>query len=264
MSGVIVRWTIGQTKAREFSPQALDLLDMSVKFGIFVMDGEELDVEYFICHNNLAPETLDKVKGIAGSNGVALVDVNDMLPKELRNNNVKNSWWKFSPPRLDTKKYEIIIDNDVVVWRMPKTLKDAIAKGSLVALTDGVGGYYGKFRQCIQAIDPNLCLNAGLLGLPPDIKMDPREVLKDLPNELFYSEQGFTAFKFAQYPGMKVLIPRSEVEQLNVNAVAPQDLINSYDGGHFCGCSYGHFYFWQNSYAKIVREHYNKVREGMA
>lgn len=260
MKKTVVRWTIGETEARSLSEQALDMLDLSIKFCQLKFDRIFERVKFFVCHNNLSKETLNRVKKITKNNEVNLMDVNDELPKRLKNNKVKNSWWKFAPPRVSPDSYEIIMDNDVLLWDVPDTLMEAHKEESILALTDGKGDYYGDYTRRVKSIDPDLKLNAGLLGLPPEFSFDLGSVDANSLNDFFHSEQGFTALQFLSYQGPKTLISLKEVPQLNVDKIKPTRLISEYKGGHFCGCSYDHFDYWEKLYHKPLTEHYNKIK----
>lgn len=262
MKKLIIRWTLGETNARELSSQALDMLNLSIKFGCLRFKELFREVEFTICHNNLSESNLRNLKEITKRNQITLIDVSDELPERLRNKNVKNSWWKYAPPRLDKKAYEVIMDNDLILWNIPQTLSRAIRQGSLVALTDPAGKFYGDYRMEVENVDSELSLNAGLIGLPPEFVINPLEACKIPLKDFFHSEQGFTALKYAEYNGPKYLIGLDEVHQTNVNPINSQELLSKYDGGHFCGCSYGHFDYWDRLYSSDLKNYYKKCMGG--
>lgn len=252
---IVIRWTFGETLARKTSSQAFTMLDMSVRFAKLIFPY----ARHSICYNNLTADAKRTVRAIGEENDVELLDVSSLLPKWLASKNVKNSWWKYAPQRLDSAKYELVLDNDVILWGVPPTLHEAIRNDAMLALSDGAGQYYGDFLEAVIKNQPNLRLNAGLLGMPqgyhPDIDRLEELQLKDF----FHSEQGFAALNFAEYSSLKFLIPLDEVQQLNINQIPPEDLVSEYYGGHFCGCSYGHFDFWEEKYAKVVEKEYREV-----
>ena len=247
--GVLVRWTFGETKARETSPQAFDMLGCSMRFMRVVLPNADLA----ICHNNASREGLSRLSTMAEENGARLVDASDLLPSELRNVRVKNSWWKYAPARLAPSRYEIVMDNDVVLWSVPPTLRKAIGANQLVALTDGAGQFYGDFLGEVKGLQPDLRLNAGLLGMPPDFGIELKTLGSVRLSDFFHSEQGFAALSYIRYAGKKCLIPLMEVPQLNAVDVSAETLVASHHGGHFCGCSYGHFNFWERKYSREVK-----------
>lgn len=252
---VIIRWTFGETTARPTSPQAINMLRTSVKLAKRLFPSASL----FICHNNLSLEMAKKVLSIGRRNGVELIDVTRMLPKNLRKCQKKNSWWKYALPRMDHNRYEILVDNDVVLWKIPPTVLRGIRDGALVALTDAGGRFYGDLSDKIREADPELTLNAGLLGMPPGFCPN-FDLLEGVTlRDWFHSEQGFTAMNFILHQGPKYLVPLDEVQQLNIHRIPPEELLSSYSGGHFCGCLYGHYDFWEKSYGPIVRRKYLEV-----
>lgn len=247
---LLVRWTFGETKARKISWQAWEMLECSVKFAKILFPKARL----VICANNLSPSVQATLSGISTMNEVELLDTTDCLKENLQNDKVKNSWWKYAPPRLDSSKYEIILDNDVILWKMPPTLLSSIREGALVALSDAAGRYYGDFFNEVDAYDQGLCLNAGLIGMPPGFSMDFNALDNIQLTDFFHSEQGFTALNFARYKGGKNLISLKEVAQLNTMDIEPQLLLSEYSGGHFCGCSFAHYSFWEKKYRDPIKQ----------
>ena len=87
--------------------------------------------------------------------------------------------------------------NDVIIWDLPKTLQVGIEKNAFIALTDAAGQFYGDYLIKVRNLNEDLKLNAGLIGLPPKVTLDPIEVIHSLPKDFFHSEQGFTAQKYS-------------------------------------------------------------------
>jgi len=255
MVRLVIRWTFGENRARPLSPQALDMLEMSIKFAKLLFP----KARFIVCYNNLKQTTLNALMKIVSETGVEAKDVTNLLPSYLARTDVKNSWWKYAIPRLDEKAYEILMDNDVVLWRIPPTLERAIKEQALVALTDAAGQYYGDFHDLVMNLNPKLKLNAGLLGMPPSFKVDFGLIQRVKLRDFFHSEQGFTALNFLLYNGKKYLIPLEEVVQLNIIKVPPEELIARYCGGHFAGCSYAHFDFWEKKYSQAVKNYYRRL-----
>ena len=249
MTDLLIRWTFGETKARQTSPQAWDMLECSLKSaGLLFPKAERI-----ICYNNLTNDVKDIISRLARENSVNLLDASELLPSSLRNVGVKNSWWKYAPPRCAVEKYEIVMDNDLVLWKSPPTLLRGIKEQALVALTDAKGQYYGDFLEVIARSGSKLELNAGLVGMPPGFTVNLEGLKEMVHTDFFHSEQGFTAINFMNYPGKKYLIPLEEVTQLNVIVSKPEELVSRYCGGHFCGCSFGHHSFWEERYAASVK-----------
>ena len=259
MVKLILRWTIGENNVFKLNSQAFEMLNYSIRFSKLIFNKFNNYTEYLVCYNNLDISSNSKVLKICNQNDVKSIDVTDKLPIQLRVNNVKNSWWKYAIPRFDIKSYEIIIDNDVIFWELPATLEQAIKNKSLVALQDGVGKFYGDFLGDVNSINYNLKLNAGLLGCPPGFEINFDYIDIDRIQDFFFSEQGFTALNFAKYNGSKLLIPLSEIQQLNANRICALDLLENYYGGHFCGCSYDIEQFWSRNYISFIEKKYREL-----
>jgi hypothetical protein len=230
------------------------MLEYSLKFAAVLFP----KAERIVCINNLSEDVESIVSKMARNNAVDLLDVTCLLPIGLRNSGQKNSWWKYAPPRLAIEKYEIVSDNDVVLWKVPPTLSRSIRENALVALTDAAGQYYGDFQETFVQSNKNLRLNAGLIGMPPRFAADLESVNGSKLTDFFHSEQGFTAVNFARYQGKKNMISLDEVAQLNVMEIDADDLISKFCGGHFCGCSFGHYNFWKEKYFDAVKKRLSK------
>ncbi len=261
MADLILRWTYGEIRNGYNIPQGIELLKYSIKFAILIFSREFEQIEYYICNNNVRKSSLEELRNLSGDHKVKLIDVSEMLPLNLRIESKKNSWWKYAIPRLDIDKYELIIDNDVILWKIPNILRTAIIENALIALSDGAGKFYGDFLESVERIDRNLKLNAGLIGFPRGVMFDLTDIFNSPPKDLFFSEQGFTAYNFAQYNGSKYLVPISEIQQLNINRIGALKLLSNYKGGHFCGCNYGPESFWDKLYRKHIINLYKKLEK---
>ncbi len=259
MVSLILRWTFGEIKSGYNSPQGLELLKYAIKFARVIFPREFDNIEYYICYNTIKDSTLKKIEKFSDKHNVRLLDVFDLLPDILKEDGIKNSWWKYALPRIDIGKYEVIMDNDVILWNIPDILKQSIAESALIALKDGAGKFYGDFKNEIEAIDNDLELNAGLLGFPKGYAFNLTEIIENPPKDCFFSEQGFTALNFAQYKGVKYLIPLSEIQQLNVHRIEALELLLNHKGGHFCGCNFGPEVFWDKMYRDQVKTKYEEM-----
>ena len=258
MADLILRWTFGEIKFGYNSPQGLELLKYSIKFAHLIFPGDFDNVEFYACYNNIRKSTLKTIEKFSKKYDVRLIDVSDLLLNKLRNDTSKNSWWKYALPRIDITRYEIMIDNDVILWDIPDILRQAITENALIALSDGGGRFYGDFKEEIENLDKNLVLNAGFIGFPKGYSFNLGGVFENPPKDCFFSEQGFTALNFARYKGLKYLIPLSEIQQLNINRVGVLDLLSKYKGGHFCGCNYGSEDFWDKIYRDQIISRYKQ------
>ncbi len=250
MPQLVIRWTFGEWAERRTDPQGLSLLHTSIRFAQLLFP----TANFVICYNNLI-WSRPQVEAIAAESGVAMFDSEPHLPQHLRSNIVKNSWWKYAPPRLNPDGFEFVLDNDVILWRRPLALDKWLAEGGLLALGERTKHilkklYYGDFVNEVKRVDPYLNLNAGILGWPPGYLPSLEGAREE--GEFFLTEQGFSALAFARYSGNKHLIPYTQVPLLHMAQVDPHELIKKYSGGHFCQCTYGPYDYWQKRYQKVV------------
>jgi len=197
----IVRWTIGD----KCSPLGLVILREAVSSftGIY-----KKTFDYYIQYNfdsfdqKIKEEKLKyTLKGLnvnfkKQTWSEIPIDVNKPENKIFsRVDNLKDSGsiWKICPPRINIKTHEIIMDNDLVIYKkIPEIDQFLISNDKLLVLEDPIK-YYGVY---CNNHDDSKVLNSGLFGLYPDY--DFSENLKYFWNEngsfknLSYSdEQGF-------------------------------------------------------------------------
>ena len=259
MDELIIRWNIGESEAYKLNKAAFEMLYYSIGFSKLIFKSLNRPIEYYICYNNLRMKSELKLNKISKKYSIQSIDVSHLLPLRFKNSKLKNSWWKHSISRINRNSFEIIMDNDVILWVIPPTLKIALNQNALVALQDGVGKFYGDFLKSVEKVNSSLTLNAGLLGCPPGFEINLNEVPDQKYLDFFFSEQGYTALQYLNYKGTKLLIPSSEIQQLNANRIKADDLISNYYGGHFCGCSNGIETFWDDIYSKNVKKKYQEV-----
>ncbi len=243
---LIIRWTFGETLSRPTSLQAFDMLECSIAFANVIFPNSRKIINFNSLKSN---ESYSKLKNIA-KNKIELVESISLDFKTKQNG--KNSFWKYYPIRIDTSKYEIILDNDVVLWSLPNTVADWLKSDGLLINSDWRGVYYGIFNNMIPE---HLQLNAGIIGYPPNFKF-PLPDYSNLP-DLFHSEQGFIVKTFLDSQKQLFIISKNEIYQSNIdNDINASEIIKTFQGGHFCGCSYCHYFHWDKSFKDILWEKY--------
>jgi len=197
----IVRWTIGD----KCSPLGLVILREAVSS--FVSIYKQI-FDYYIQYNFDCFDQKHKEEKLKD----ALKDLDVNFKKQIwseipvgvnkpenkifsRVDNLKDSGsiWKICPPRINIKTHEIIMDNDIVIYKkIPEIDQFLNSHDKLLVLEDPIK-YYGVYYK---NHDDSKVLNSGLFGLYPDY--DFSENLKYFWNEngsfkkLSYSdEQGF-------------------------------------------------------------------------
>lgn len=242
-NNLIIRWTFGETFARPTSLQAFDMLSCSVSYAKLLFPNSQLAIVYNSLKSN---QSLVKLKEIGKD--VQLIESKADF-KEYKN---KNSFWKYFPLRLDNSKYELVLDSDIILWKIPLTLLKWLESDGVLLNTDWNGSYYGEFQ-----IQTSKNYNAGIIGYPPNYNFQ----LPDFSNiqDLFHSEQGFIVKTFLESGKEVYAMEKEEIYQSNnlESKLDSKTLFDNFSGGHFCGCSFGHYFDWDKYYKdKIWNEYF--------
>jgi len=246
----IVRWTFGP-----FSKTGHDILRYSVK--LFQREyNDEFDL--FICVNNLSEEEINLV-----TNDSVFKNCKFLIQDESSNKlNMKISGpaWKLVPPRLNINTHEIVIDNDLVLFKRSKYIEDFLNGDHIISTKSSIRSY-GNLDRYVG----DFLINTGLLGFPPkfDFKkyLDKkiRYILKVNHSKikhynLHFNEQGLVAMVFQDLD--PIVIP---LEEINVCWSQPivwpcgcprkVDVYKAKSGLHFVGANYSEVSYW-NEYKK--------------
>jgi hypothetical protein len=76
--------------------------------------------------------------------------------------------WKLVPTRAFRDDYELALDNDVVLWDMPRAVDDWLDGHADFVLAEDVRPCFGRFA----ALSGPLPLNTGICGVPPGFALD--------------------------------------------------------------------------------------------
>jgi hypothetical protein len=146
----IARWTIGNT-----TPAGYECLRLSIESFTKLYD-----VEVVVCHN-CSTETI--MKECIGD--FQLID-QKMIAEKSKIKPIGVAW-KLYPPQIDTNRYEIVIDNDIVfVERIPEI--DLFLKNDCTLLLEGDSRTYGRFEKFVPE---GYQINSGIYGMPPHYKL---------------------------------------------------------------------------------------------
>jgi hypothetical protein len=231
-----VRWTIG-----DVSDNGIEALRLSI-WGAQRLFGPH--ARYAVCVNTLpvadvrmriepVPETLQ------------WIDATHSLPSWLQQyldpGLAEGVAWKFAPLQLFRDRYELAIDNDCILWRIPDAVRawlDDPRPSALLA--EDVRPCFGQFS--------GLCgfapRNSGLRGLPPafDLERALRAVLAAKPTLLAseLDEQGLQVAALLRACTVHVV----SVADVAIASPFPPHLPNiGRCGAHFCGLN-GKRYDW--------------------
>lgn len=127
--------------------------------------------------------------------------------------------WKLHPPRLDSSRKEICIDNDIVFDKPIQEIQDFL-DGDCTLLLEGDSRTYGRFEDYVP---PGFEINSGIYGMPAnfdlhsyvrfycrnDFELNAKG--EHLQSRTF-DEQGLIALALLNYHKY-VIIPRTTVTQ---------------------------------------------------
>lgn len=214
MEKPILRWTIGKT-----SKLGYDALAFSIK-QFYNMYKDKFD--YYLLYNNSNVQVLREIIG--------LKDIN-LIKQEWKfnplnlNYNIDSSFWKLIPARINIKKHEIFIDNDIIPLKYFKKI-DEFLNSNKVLLTKDCLKYQGKYRNLFKN-DENY--NAGFFGLPPYYDFE-KELFKKWEENNSYEnienddEQGLTTATLKAED--KIIIENDEMLMVFPNGKVKNSLYN--------------------------------------
>ena len=167
-----IRWTIGNVNRRGF-----DALRLSIT-GAWQIWGDL--ARYAVCVNGLPLDQAREWTGEVPCNVEWQAASRDQIPSFIRSrlhpNMAEGVAWKFAPVRLFPEMYELMLDNDCILWKEPPAVHRWLADSSpsSVLIAEDV-------RVCLGCFE-NLCSghprNSGIRGLPP--ALDYAAVLEDI------------------------------------------------------------------------------------
>ena len=157
-----LRWTIGAVAERGFEALRLSLWGAWRSFGPAA--------RYVVCVNTIGAAAARARTGPVPQ-AVEWLEIGSDMPgflsTSLAQDMAEGMAWKLVPLRVFPELHEISLDNDVVLWSIPPSLRDWLATtgpGSTRCLmAQDVTPCYGQFAS--QA--PRDAFNAGVRGLPP-------------------------------------------------------------------------------------------------
>ncbi len=159
-----VRWTIGNVNPRGFEALRLSIHGACRLFG--------RDAAYAVCVNGLSTVKARELTGPVPEQirWIEATEVPAWIRPHLDAGMAEGVAWKFAPLQMFTDRYEIALDNDCILWRLPEAMQRWLS---------------GDFPdRCLLAEDVRTCAgvfadlcgpeprNSGIRGLPPDFDFE--------------------------------------------------------------------------------------------
>lgn len=225
-----VRWTIGPVNHHGF-----DSLELSIRNWKRIYKDE---FNMVICHNGLNNSQFERVSRL----NVEMIDQNKF--KNSLPYLPKGPTWKLYPQRLNIKSHEIVIDNDLILFKRSPTIDKFLESDDLFICTSAYRRFYGQYRNIVPE---NMVINSGLFGMPPnyDLQNKIKEFIVKFPSEGWVDhcdDEGVLAYLMSNCNFMH--IPMHEIAVCNPSVdFAPYRIGNS--GVHFVGLNQGfsNYYF---------------------
>lgn len=255
-----IRWTAGHVH-----PQGFEALQLSI-WGAWKLFGPA--AEYAVCVNSVPLSRAQELTGdlpTLVSWHDANNDLPDLIRRHLAPNMAEGVGWKFAPLRLFPDRRELALDNDCILWEIPRGLREWLAPSSSVhyLIAADRRRMLGKFE--------DLCgpapRNSGIRGLPPGRDFEDRlqKVLTYRPVMLDceLDEQGLQVAAVTM-DGDYSVVTAQEVTICSPFPPHSQQLGTC--GAHFVGLNAWNLpWDWQGAPASLwTREHWNKHRDEIA
>ena len=113
----LIRWTVGDVSARGFEALGLSIAGARNLFGA--------DARYVVSVNTIPIETVSARVGDPA--GVEWLQADERVPEWLGEymdpGLAEGVGWKFAPLHVDPELPTIALDNDVVLWQMPESIR---------------------------------------------------------------------------------------------------------------------------------------------
>lgn len=220
----IVRWTMGD----KCSPLGFTILrEAVVNFTNIYKENFDYYIQYnFNSFDSAYKE--EELKNITKNLNISLkkqswldspLSINKPEDKNFSSVNSSKdagSIWKLCPPRLNLNVHEIIMDNDLVIYKKVPQIDEFLSTNDkLLVLQDPVK-YYGAYVDYNK--DEEKILNAGFIGLHPGYDFASKlkcfwEETGSLKNLSYADEQGLVCATARRSPN--ILIPKTTIIEMH-------------------------------------------------
>jgi hypothetical protein len=231
-----VRWTIGDVSDNGWTALRLAIAGARRVFGD--------TAAYAVCVNSVPIDIARRRLGDLASGvefrPVTRADVPAAIRSHFDADMAEGVAWKLAPLRVFPERWEISLDNDCILWDMPRGLARWLAGADprQCLLAEDAAALYGQFT----AVCPPEPRNAGIRGLPPGFPLEDAlvrlagSVSGPLRSEL--DEQGLQVAAVSAFCAPEVV----SIEDVSICSPFPPHLRElGRCGAHFCGLNARHF-----------------------
>lgn len=191
--GLGVRWTIGDVSSRGFEALRLSIHGAVGAFGDAA--------RYAVCVNSIGIERAQLCTGAVPGN-VEWIDVSTALSPVVAHyldaRMSGGTGWKFAPLRLFPERHELALDNDVILWHVPRAVREWMAQDELCVVARDVQRCLGRF----DADCPSGSFNSGIRGVPPGFPYE--SAIKALLNKKAARDKGLLLASELDEQGLQI------------------------------------------------------------
>ena len=231
----LIRWTIGPVAKEGF---------VCLKLAVELMQSLYKDTcNYAVCYN-----------GLSNQQKSLLPNVNLLVNQENYSNlfhcnppvfGFGGPAWKLYPPRLNMDSHEIIIDNDVIIYKKPEQF-NIFFKKNIITITEAITRSYSKSLEHL--IPEGYNINSGVICLPPNFDFEKKISncikLFNLNWQNHFDEQTLIAYITSQQTVQ--IIPLLEIQVSNFTK-------NGNCGNHFIGLNSGYNPNWAKCKKEFIK-----------
>ena len=261
MKKLCIRWTIGDASSRGWEALRLSTHCALKLFGA--------SARYVICVNST---TLASAQQRAGGlpacvewQALTPTRIPAFLRPHLDPEMAEGVGWKLVPPRVCETGHELAIDNDCILFAVPRALREFLAGDHATLMAEDVERCLGQFS----ALAPAGAFNSGIRGLPPGYNYADAlaATLRDAESALStplllrseLDEQGLQA---AALHRERTCLTVSREEVSICSPFWPRDPEPGSCGAHFVGLNPRHlpWNYYDRSADHVRREHWDRWR----
>jgi hypothetical protein len=158
-----IRWTIGDVSSRGFETLALSISGARNVFGP--------SARYIVCVNTIGIAAAQSRVGNVAAD-LEWIDTTSALPDWLLpwldTNLAGGVAWKFAGMQVCSERQTLSLDNDVILWRMPPTIREWLDDADSFLIAEDVLACHGKFS----SLCPSDARNSGIIGIPPRFELE--------------------------------------------------------------------------------------------